>query len=174
MNKLEKELAMKKASKLILFASVVLCALALFISCQADLVTPVAYTRFDITGSQKVFYDSAMYGSKDITVYYNSVENPFITLDFNRTLGADFHSYDYAYILVDCKYRPIEMSATVYKSFDGYSPDKDFYLNDTKLNKSDTHDYGTFVVYTFSNVDLIRTNTNNTLHENQVNVLEYR
>lgn len=167
---------MKKSSIFLLFGLIALSAFALFTSCQnvPGLVTPVAYTRFETTGSQKIFYDSAMYGSKDITVYYDSAEDPFITFDFDRTLGADFDSFDYVYILVDCKNRPIEMRATVYKTFGDYSPTKHFYLNGSMLNGTETYDCEYFITYTFSNVELVRTNTNNTLHEDKVNVLEYK
>lgn len=165
--------------KFCLFAIAVLMLLVLA-SC-AEPVTPVAYTRFEATGEQFVYYSSVM-ALDQITVYKNKAacenkEGADITFDFIRCLGRD-ELNDVPYILVDVSYDEVSMDVTVIKNSSMYDKDKDFYLNGTKLvptqviGKND--DEYNFVMYCFRNVDFVRTNPRGHIDDTKVNVIEYK
>lgn len=160
---------MKRLSLPVLFVIFVL----LLTSCDAS-VTPVAYTRFDATGSQVVVYTTQELGN-NILVYADAGEtsDPIMEFQFNRCLGPDeLNGKKYTvvalddnqdlYILVDRVYYPVL---------------KDFYLNGTKLIPTDQYDYGDRTeAYFFKSIGnrLQRTNPNGSINPDLVNYIEYK
>ena len=161
--------------KFCLFAIAVLMLLVLA-SC-AEPVTPVAYTRFEATGEQFVYYSSVM-AMDQIQVYENEAafkngDDPVIVLSFTCCHGKD-ELNDVAYTTVDVSYSPVSLSATVDKKSSSYGSSKAFYLNGTKLDHYDSYDGEYSVLYFYNVTSFVRTNTHGYIDDTKVNVIEYR
>ena len=166
--------------KKFIIGAMAILMLLILASC-GETVTPVAYTRFETTGEQFVYYSSVM-ALDQITVYENKAacenkEGADITFDFIRCLGRD-ELNDVPYILVDVSYDEVSMDVTVIKNSSMYDKDKDFYLNGTKLvptqviGKND--DEYNFVMFCYRDVNFVRTNPHGHIDANKVNVIEYK
>ena len=160
-----------------------ICAIAvlllLILASCGEAVTPVAYTRFETTGEQFVYYSSVMVLDQ-MTVYKNyaaceNKEGADITFNFIRCLGRD-ELNEVPYILVDVSYKEVSMDVTVMKDSPMYGASKEFYLNGTKLvpsQKIDEDEYN-FVMFCFRDVDFVRTNPHGRIDDTKVNVIEYK
>lgn len=159
------EVLMRRTSVLICFAVLVL----LLVSCS-EFVSPVAYTRYETTGSQVVFYTSHEVGTQ-IEVYEDASEEAELLMEFSftRCLGRD-ELEDVEYTLVDVKYHP-SLNVTV-KYYDN---SKDFYLNGTKLIPDDEVCEGVYKTYFYNEITgFNRTNPNGYINPALVNVIEYK
>jgi len=165
---------MRKISLLLLIAASLFC-ISFLASCTEP-VTPVAYLRINTTGDQVAYYSSSAY-SEQMKVYKNQAEfdDPYgvadITLQFGKCLGRDVLN-DVAYGLVDLSDKPVYMTA--YVSSETYSPSKGFYLNGSAIVPDEVDTSGVLIMYSFNDLDLIRTNPNGHIDSEAVNVLEYR
>ncbi len=161
---------MKKVSLYTLFALIVL----LLTSCS-ELVTPAAYTRFDVTGTQYVNYTSnANYNQ--IEVYkdeasFNNHDFPLIAFSFGRGLGYDSTE---GYTAIDLTASNAYLTITIDKTSDGYSAMKKLYLNGSVMAPDRTTEDAYTIVMGFNTLNgFVRTNPNGHLDLSKVNVLEY-
>ena len=164
--------------KKIIIGAMAVLLLLILASC-GETVTPVAYTRFEATGEQYVYYSSVM-ALDQITVYENKAacenkEGADITFDFIRCLGRD-ELNEVPYILVDVSYDEVSMDVIVIKDSPMYGSSKAFYLNGTKLvpTKVIDEDEYNFVMFCFRDVNFVRTNPHGHIDANKVNVIEYK
>lgn len=176
MKKLEKELAMNRSSKFVLFALIALAVFALFTSCQnvPGLVTPVAYTRFDGTGDQYIYYSSYKYFDQ-LVVWKNEAKsheqfaNPDLSFSFGECCGADnLEGKRYTLVKLSSCYFSVMIISEVYDS------NKSIYLNGTALVPDSITTGDASTVLTFNNPPFVRTNPGGTIDKNKVNVLEYK
>ena len=164
--------------KKFIIGAMAILMLLILASC-GETVTPVAYTRFETTGEQFVYYSSVM-ALDQITVYKNKAacenkEGADIMFDFIRCLGRD-ELNDVPYILVDVSYKEVNMDVIVIKDSPMYGASKAFYLNGTKLVPDqviDEEGYN-FVMFCYRNVDFVRTNPHGHIDDTKVNVIEYK
>lgn len=161
--------------KLGLFTILVLVLIVLA-SC-AEPVTPAAYTRFDASGDEYVFYNSLVYLDQ-IKVYRNkdAFDNngdPDMVFDFPKCLGKD-ELDGISYIVVDLSQSPVYLSVTVSKDSPSYGESKKFYLNGTALAPSDTFNMGSSVIFRYEKLDLVRTNPKGQIDSSAVNYIEYK
>ena len=164
--------------KKIIIGAMAVLLLLILASC-GETVTPVAYTRFEATGEQYVYYSSVM-ALDQITVYENKAacenkEGADITFDFIRCLGRD-ELNEVPYILVDVSYDEVSMDVIVIKDSPMYGSSKAFYLNGTKLvpTKVIDEDEYNFVMFCYRDVNFVRTNPHGHIDANKVNVIEYK
>lgn len=159
---------MKRLSLPVLFVIFVL----LLTSCDAS-VTPVAYTRFDATGSQVVVYTTQELGN-NILVYADAgkTSDPIMEFQFNRCLGPDeLNGKKYTVVALDDNQ---DLRITVKMEY--YSITKQFYLNGTPIPTTEDHDEGSIHVYFFKSIGnrLQRTNPNGSINPDLVNYIEYK
>ena len=160
---------------LILFAAVLT-------SCGL-IVTPVAYTRFEATGTQYVYYSSDEYGLTEGQIEVYKDENEFkdeygiadLEFHFTDCYGKDYLG-EYWYTPVSLKNFPVELTVNIWKDSPNYSADKQIYLNGEALVPDQTDDLETIKALTFHKMEehLIRTNYLGQLDEEAVNVIEYK
>ena len=142
---------------------------AAFLTSCGEIVTPVAYTRFDTSEDLEVFYTSHM--SIDQIMAYKDDDLVF-DFTFTRCLGAD-DMEGKRYTLVDVSYKPYLSVAVYYR----YSPEKHFYLNGEVLVPYDVYVDSiddSCAVYFFRDLDLVRTNPGGMLYPDKVNYIEYK
>ena len=142
---------------------------AAFLTSCGEIVTPVAYTRFDTSEDLEVFYTSHM--SIDQIMAYKDDDLVF-DFTFIRCLGrGDMEGRDYT--LVDVSMEQ-DLSVAVYHL---YSPEKHFYLNGEVLVPYDVYVDSiddSCAIYFFRDLDLVRTNPGGTLYPDKVNYIEYK
>lgn len=142
---------------------------AAFLTSCGEIVTPVAYTRFDTSSDIEVVYTSHM--AVDQIMAYKDDDLVF-DFTFTRCLGRD-EIDEVAYTLVDVSYKPYLSVAVYYR----YSPEKHFYLNGEVLVPYDVYVDSiddSCAVYFFRDLDLVRTNPGGTLYPDKVNYIEYK
>lgn len=160
---------------LILFA-------AMLTSCGL-FVTPVAYTRFDATGTQYVYYSSDEYGLTKGQIEVYKDEDEF--KDEYGIADLEFHFHDcYGrgefgdtyYTVVSLKNRPVFLTVYLWKGSPNYSVEKQIFLNGEALVPDSVNDLDETKALHFDNLEgkLIRTNNFGQLDEEAVNVIEYR
>ncbi len=160
----------------VIFALVVL-ALVLT-SCGAS-DAPVAYTRFEPSGDQYIYFSTNPYGSQNgqMSVYTSkeacmNEETPLIEFHFGYCLGSDLNPDDgFRYTLVDLSEKRVWMAVYVNKSV--YNQDYRIYLNDVALNGVVTDEDEFYVLHYYS-VNLTRTNPYSKIDYSRVNKLEYK
>ena len=165
--------------KLALFVLVIVLTLS-FVACAAS-VTPVAYTRYIVSGEQYVYYSSDVYGLEhgQIEVWKNKEESEMqfgiadLCFRFTKCLGADDLD-DYRYTLVDLSNKTADFKVDIYKGSDIYDENKKIYLNGEELTPVDTYNSDVLLILTFENVNFIRTNSNGSIDNTKVNTLEYK
>ena len=145
-------------------------------SCS-EFVTPVAYTRYETTGTQYAVYTANAVGDH-ILVYKNEAEleqwlpSADITFSFNECHGVDDSLGDgKKYTTVDVRHGAY---LTVYITDEAYSSAKSIRLNGQII----VPDKGEFLdplhVLTFENLPLVRTNPHGIIDPEAVNVIEYK
>ena len=145
-------------------------------SCAEMLVTPVAYTRFETTGTQYAVYTANAVGDH-ILVYKNEAEldewlpSADITFSFNECHGADTLDDGNRYTLVDVTHGAY---LTVYIDKDFYGENKKIRLNG-KIQVPDKEEFlDPLYVLTFDEFPLVRTNPYGMIDPAAVNVIEYK
>ena len=155
----------------------------LLAGCNApsDGVVPVAYTRFEASGTQYLVYTSYVYATSNghIQVWKDEAESheqfglADIVFTFTKTCGADKRN-DVQYMLVDLSVSYLEMTVDLIKDSDAYSDSKKVYLNGEELTPYNTYDGDTLKVLSFKNLNFKRTNPGGQLNYSLTNVLEYK
>lgn len=157
--------------------SVYICLvlLALLVTSCSELVTPVAYTRYETTGTQYAYYSADMVGNQ-ISVYKDEAEfkswMPIadIEFSFNECHGADDLDGT-MYTLVDVTHGKSYL--TVYINQDFYGENKRIRLNG-KIQVPDKEEFlDPLYVLTFDRFPLVRTNPTGIIDPEAVNVIEY-
>ena len=145
-------------------------------SCAEMLVTPVAYTRYETTGTQYAVYTANAVGDH-IRVYKNEAEldewlpSAEITFSFNECHGADTLDDGNRYTLVDVTHGAY---LTVYIDKDFYGENKKIRLNG-KIQVPDKEEFlDPLYVLTFDEFPLVRTNPYGMIDPAAVNVIEYK
>ena len=159
--------------------SVYICLvlLALLVTSCSEFVTPVAYTRFDSSTGQYVYYSSKV-GGPQLFIYRDDDEPKTqfpvtdIEFSFTRCCGADDLEGE-RYILVDLT-KNITYTTVLIDKERIYSPSKSIYLNG-KAYEPDQIDVGDYsVILTFEELPFVRTNPHGRINPEAVNVIEYK
>lgn len=153
---------------------VLLVLLVLLLASCGELVTPVAYVRFELSGAQnKVVYSSSAGATSEghIGVYENEKELLSINY-FPRCMGTDDID-DVRYILMDLSKNYRELHVNVLDK-DYYSGSKSLYLNGVALTPSKVNVLESIVVIEYEALPLLRTNPQGHMDYDALNVLEYK
>ncbi len=159
--------------------SVYICLvlLALLVTSCSELVTPVAYTRYETTGTQYAYYSADMVGVQ-LAVYKDeeefNAEFPISDIEFSffRCLGADTLDDEKKYTLVDLSDGITH--TTVYINKDYYSHSKSIFLNGQACEPDKKEEFEFFWALTFETLPLVRTNLHGRINQEAVNVLQYK
>ena len=154
-----------------------LILLALLVTSCSEFVTPVAYTRFETTGTQYAVYTANAVG-EHILVYKNEAElqewlpSAEITFSFNECHGVDDSLGDgKKYTTVDVRHGAC---LTVYLTDEAYSSTKSIRLNGQIVLPDKDEFLDPLHVLTFDKFPLVRTNPNGMIDPEAVNVIEYK
>ncbi len=163
---------MKRIAHLILLVVFVL----LLSSCK-EMVTPVAYTRYDASGSEYADYTTSVYTTQ-LKVYESEADciaqvTPLLEFNFIEGCGHD-DLEGVTYALVDVTNRPVEMRVSINTESASYDSSKKIYLNNVEPSPDGDETIGTIKYLTFDSVDFVRTNPNGHIDTSAVNVLEYK
>ena len=150
-----------------LFALLAIATLVVLLTSCGELVTPVAYTRFDTSADYDVRYTANMYYSQ-VEVYKD--DDLVMVFDFHRCLGSD-ELDGKRYTLVDYNRKP-DLTVSVYSPL--YGSSKHLYLNDVIL-VPDNEPSAENPIYYFTSIEgFVRTNPDGQIDPAKVNVIEYR
>ena len=147
-------------------------------SCAEMLVTPVAYTRYETTGTQYAVYTANAVGDH-ILVYKNEAEldewlpSADITFSFNECHGADTLDDGNRYTLVDVTHGAY-LTVYITKASGVYSASKSIRLNGKVIVPDKTEEMESIWVLTFEEFPLVRTNPYGMIDPAAVNVIEYK
>ena len=165
---------MKKA---LFFVSLIL--LAFVVTSCSELVTPVAYTRYETTGTQYAVYTANAVGDH-ILVYKNEAEleqwlpSADITFSFNECHGVDDSLGDgKKYTTVDVRHGAY-LTVYITKESGLYGENKRIRLNGQIILPDNTKELDAIWALTFENFPLVRTNPHGIIDPEAVNVIEYK
>ena len=160
--------------------SVYICLvlLALLVTSCSEFVTPVAYTRFETTGTQYAVYTANAVGTH-IAVYKDEAEASKdwlpcadIEFSFNECHGSDDTLGDgKRYTLVDVRHGAY-LTVLITKDSGLYSASKSIRLNG-EIIPGKTEEYDACWILTFEDFPLVRTNPHGMIDPEAVNVIEY-
>ena len=160
--------------------SVYICLvlLALLVTSCSELVVPVAYTRYETTGTQYAVYTANAVGDH-ILVYKNEAElqewlpSADITFSFNECHGVDDSLGDgKKYTTVDVRHGAY-LTVYITKVSGVYSQAKSIRLNGNIIVPDKTEELESIWVLTFNEFPLVRTNPHGRINPEAVNVIEY-
>ena len=161
--------------------SVYICLvlLALLVTSCSELVVPVAYTRYETTGTQYAVYTANAVGDH-ILVYKNEAElqewlpSADITFSFNECHGVDDSLGDgKKYTTVDVRHGAY-LTVYITKVSGVYSESKSIRLNGKVIVPDKTEEMDSIWVLTFEEFPLVRTNPYGMIDPAAVNVIEYK
>ena len=161
--------------------SVYICLilLALLVTSCSEFVTPVAYTRYETTGTQYAVYTANAVGDH-ILVYKNEAEleqwlpSADITFSFNECHGVDDSLGDgKKYTTVDVRHGAY-LTVHITKESGLYGENKRIRLNGQIIIPDNTKELDAIWALTFENFPLVRTNPHGRINPEAVNVIEYK
>lgn len=161
--------------------SVYICLilLVLLVTSCSELVTPVAYTRYETTGTQYAVYTANAVGDH-ILVYKNEAEleqwlpSADITFSFNECHGVDDSLGDgKKYTTVDVRHGA-DLTVYITKESGLYGENKRIRLNGQIILPDNTKELDAIWALTFENFPLVRTNPHGRINPEAVNVIEYK
>ena len=165
---------MKKA---LFFVSLIL--LAFVATSCSEFVRPVAYTRYETTGTQYAVYTANAVGTH-IYVYKDEAKSEEwlasadIEFSFNECHGVDDTLGDgKKYTLVDVTHGTAYLTVYITKDSGVYGENKEIRLNGKIIKPSTTEFLDPLYVLTFNEFPLERTNKHGRINPEDVNVIEY-
>ena len=161
--------------------SVYICLilLALLVTSCSEFVTPVAYTRYETTGTQYAVYTANAVGDH-ILVYKDEDESKAwmasadITFSFNECHGVDDSLGDgKKYTTVDVRHGAY-LTVYITKDSNVYGENKEIRLNGEIIKPDKEEFLDPLYVLTFESFPLVRTNPHGRINPEAVNVIEYK